>query len=428
MYLKSLEIERFRAFRHAAAKFRCPEPVSSKSLKFPNVNLLLGNNGMGKSAALKAAAIALMSPVIGSTGYRPYALVRQEVVNPDPPETPFQEGYQPQALVEARVALADQDLCGVRHAEPVQHVLRARISRLHTTETCEPDPKPADPVWEAMYEEGSPAFFFVGYGVSRTVESPDKLDSSLRRRSRHIRYERVASLFEEQTTLIPLASWLPNLRTTNPARYKEAVTLLDELLPEGTEFCGRMLEGDYAFRHRGLDVQLGALSDGFRAYIGWVGDLLYHICHCCVDGMKLTDHSGIVMVDEVDLHLHPEWQLVVLPAVSRTLPKLQFLCTTHSPIVAGTVESANLLLVLPDGETASILARPELEVHGLSADQILTSSHFGLVSTRAPEFYEELQKASRAVSRGEPGAAVRFMSMTSLGAGAVNAGSQQEPH
>ena len=381
---------------------------------------------MGKSAALKAAAIALMSPVIGSTGYRPYALVRQETETLSPPHTRLQEGYWREATIEARVELANQDLEGSPHVQPYLQMLRARISRLHTTETCEPDPKPENPIWKAMYEEASPAFFFVGYGVSRTVENPDKMDSSLRRRSRHLRYERVASLFEEQTTLMPLATWLPNLRKSNPDRYEEVAMLLDELLPRGTDFRGRMQEGDYAFHHRGFEVQFGALSDGFRAYIGWIGDLLYHVCLCCPDGIKLTDHSGIVMVDEVDLHLHPEWQLVVLPTVSRTLPRLQFLCTTHSPIVAGTVESANLLLVLPDGDTASLLTRPEVEVHGLTADQILTSSHFGLVSTRAPDFYEELQRVSRAVSRGEPGAAVQFMNMSSLGAGAGNADNQQD--
>ena len=215
------------------------------------------------------------------------------------------------------------------------------------------------------------------------------------------------------------------LRSLNPARYGEVATLLARLLPEGTSFRGREGREDYLFHHRGLDVQFDALSDGFRAYIGWIGDLLYHMCLCCPDGEKLVDHRGIVMIDEVDLHLHPEWQLVVLPTISQALPKLQFLCTTHSPIVAGTVESANLHLVLPDGEIASVLTRPEVEVHGLTADQILQSSHFGLVSTRAPDFYRELQEVSRAVSRGEPGAAGRFMEMTSLGAGAAGPNGRQ---
>jgi len=273
-----------------------------------------------------------------------------------------------------------------------------------------------------MYSEDSAAFFFVGYGVSRTVESPAKVDSSLRRRLRHVRYERVAGLFEEHATLMPLTGWLPALQATNLRRYQEVEMLLNELLPEGTDFHGKVLNGDYTFSHRELGVSFSALSDGFRAYIGWIGDLLYHMCQCCPDGAALVDHQGIVMIDEIDLHLHPEWQLVVLPTISRALPQLQFLCTTHSPIVAGTVESANLFLVVPDGddETASVLTTPELEVHGLTADQILTSSHFGLVSTRAPDFYEELRRVSRDVSRGKRGAATRFMRMTSLGAAAAN--------
>ena len=222
MYLKSLKIERFRAFRHSEIRLHYPGAAASERHKYPNVNVLLGNNGMGKSAALKAAAIALMSPIIGSTGYRPFLLVRREAGRTSEP-----------AVVEAHIALTDQDLAGGGRTVPKPPILGARISRRRTTETCEACPKAVGPVWDAMYEESSAAFFFVGYGVSRTVESPDKADSSLRRRSRHLRYQRVAGLFEEQTTLMPLVAWLPRLEDEQADRHREVVALLNGLLPAG---------------------------------------------------------------------------------------------------------------------------------------------------------------------------------------------------
>ena len=191
MYLKSLQIERFRVFRHTDVRFHYPGEAAVCALKYPNVNLLLGNNGMGKSAALKAAALALMSPVLASAGYRPYSLVRREV-----DKSPMD------AAVKAHVALSAQDREGDGGSAPDTPVLIARISRVRTTERCVFDPALATRVWDPMYSEDSAAFFFVGYGVSRTVESPAKVDSSLRRRLRHVRYERVAGLFEEQATLV----------------------------------------------------------------------------------------------------------------------------------------------------------------------------------------------------------------------------------
>ncbi len=404
MYLRSLEIRNFRTFRYSRAAF--PYPGKEGSLQLPNVTLLLGNNGMGKSSALEAIALALMTPVIESTGYRPYSIGRRGA-----------RDKRGKTKVIAEVVLNLQDVVTTIGEADERRPLQAVVEQKGTTEVLRTTGA-QDPIWDPMFDEGSAAFFFVGYGASRTVESSEKADPSLRFRSRHLRYDRVAGLFEEHATLIPLVTWLPELEKDKPAHHQQVFNLINRLLPGKTRFLDKIEKGEYLFSHRGLAVPFGALSDGFRAYIGWICDLLYHISFNCPPGMKLADNQGIVLIDEIDLHLHPEWQLSVLPAISRALPNLQFICTSHSPIVAGTVESTNLLLVVPDGSNASKLSRPEIEVHGLTADQILMSPHFGLVSTRAPAFYDKLREVSGEVSRGEPGGAVKFMKMISLGAGA----------
>ena len=119
-----------------------------------------------------------------------------------------------------------------------------------------------------------------------------------------------------------------------------------------------------------------ALSDGYRAFLGWVGDLLYHISVTCPPGKKLIDNRGIVMVDEIDLHLHPKWQMTILPTLARELPNIQFIVTSHSPLIVGSLEWMNILLMKAGANQSSEPARVEWAVHGLDADQVLLTDFF----------------------------------------------------
>jgi len=121
----------------------------------------------------------------------------------------------------------------------------------------------------------------------------------------------------------------------------------------------------------------------------------------------------------VDLHLHPEWQQRVIPTLARALPKLQFVLTSHSPLVVGTLRGSNVFVletVETDGIRQSLLHPSTEEVYGLSADQILTSGHFGLASARDPKFTTHLETQARAAREGNADAALHFMRLMALGA------------
>ena len=119
---------------------------------------------------------------------------------------------------------------------------------------------------------------------------------------------------------------------------------------------------DDIFECRGQEVPYSALSDGYRSFIGWVGDLLFQIESATRDDMPLDQVGGIVLVDEVDLLLHPSWQREVVPLIAETFPNLQFVFTTHSPIVAGTLQAGNILIARVDGLGRSSLVRIDASI------------------------------------------------------------------
>ena len=98
------------------------------------------------------------------------------------------------------------------------------------------------------------------------------------------------------------------------------------------------------------------------------------------------------------------------------LPKMQFIVSTHSPTVTGTVEPENMLLVRrKSDEGGSCVEKVGTHTHGLTSDQILMSGLFGLRSTRAPAFEKRLREAAADVTAGKPGAAERFMRLSNEG-------------
>jgi AAA domain, putative AbiEii toxin, Type IV TA system len=154
------------------------------------------------------------------------------------------------------------------------------------------------------------------------------------------------------------------------------------------------------------------LSDGYRAYIGWIGDMLFHLCMGAASGAKLIDTRGVVLVDEIDLHLHPAWQRVVLPTLSRALPNVQFIVTTHSPLVVGSLEATNLFTLVEQDGAVTVKRLPE-DVYGRSAEQILLSPYFGLDTTRAEGVSAELETLAQAAVDGDKGASMSYIRLLS---------------
>lgn len=409
MYLSRISLENFRTFRSSTIDFVHPDQsyadLGFERPKLANVNLLLGNNGKGKTTLLKAIALAALGPAVGDSGIYPYRLIRRE-----PGAVP--NGSEAEAVIKATFTTHEQDHLDSTQTPVDSEIRVTRKGDLETLRWTHPD----ETRWSPIYRSSSDAFFFVGYGATRRVEERDRFDSGSRQKKAFSRALRVTGLFEESYSLIPLTSWLPDFQSRNPGRYSQVLSLVDRLVgPERYRFTGAMEDGEYLFERDGLRVPFPALSDGYRAFLGWVGDLLYHVVTTCPAGKKLVDNHGIVMVDEIDLHLHPSWQMSVLPTLAQELPNIQFIVTSHSPLIVGSLEWMNIVVMSEGPQQSSEAKRIEWSVHGLDADQVLLTDFFGLQSTRAPSKRRQLKELTLKARSGDPEAAKALLEQMSHG-------------
>lgn len=119
----------------------------------------------------------------------------------------------------------------------------------------------------------------------------------------------------------------------------------------------------------GVSVPVSALSDGTRAVFFMIADLAFRCAKLNPGlGAEAAEHTpGIVLVDEVDLHLHPAWQQKILDTLQWSFPKVQFIVTTHSPQVISSIPR-ECVRILEDGKVANF----EIQTQGVEVEDILS--------------------------------------------------------
>jgi len=125
------------------------------------------------------------------------------------------------------------------------------------------------------------------------------------------------------------------------------------------------------------------MSDGYRSILALAGDLVWRLIQAFPKSNNPLYEEGVVLIDELDIHLHPRWQRHIAGWLRDQFPKLQFFVATHSPFVAaGAGEDAlTLRLTLKEGVTR--LETVETPA-ALSVDGILQSEAFGQLSPYSP--------------------------------------------
>ncbi len=407
MYAKTLHIGNFKCFGQVDASFQYPGRSAEGVPVLDNVNLILGDNGGGKTSILRAIAVAVLAQTLSESGFVPWRLVRRA--------RPGQDAVQTANLKVDLVADTDDGRWVMGLGIDPQFELGVRLDAKNGQAGNEIDRlSEINPLLpnriRMLFDLSNNIPFIAGYGATRRLETGDYSESSARR-SRGPRYARVASLFEDHLALRPIQTWANKIRNKAPLEYARALEKFNQVLPDNVRFTGEFEadDGQAIFMFNDAPTPLMALSDGYKSFIGWVGDLIGQLLDVNDGKCPIDQMSGIVLLDEIDLHLHPAWQRSVVPALAKAFPKLQFFFTSHGPLVAATVQHENVFItdIAPDG--TAILKQIEEHVYGRGIEELLLSSYFGLESTRPESFQAQGRELFLKAASGDSSAALEYL-------------------
>ncbi|MCY3818415.1 MAG: AAA family ATPase [Gammaproteobacteria bacterium] len=357
--------------------------------------LIVGDNGVGKSTLLQC--LAWMRPI----PYYPPAKDEQRGIQPwlhdqDPPDMArlFRDGASRTALRAEMVEALDLA------SRPSSTRVRTGIE-LYATD---------NEFAGAQLTVNKPAAtvepFVITYAANRHMghQNAEELSNS----------QPVDLLQTDSTELIDAASVLSRLdhsalkgNVQSEGRLNSMKRALADILPF-IEAAGDIdvldpedAGGGLRFRTRNGNVPLDGLSLGHRTVIAWIVDLASRLVTRYPESAKPLDEPAVVLMDEIDLHVHPRWQRTLMRQLSQHFPNVQFVATTHSPLMITSMSDVNVAVLrqTETGDHVVIQNDPEV-VEGWRFDQILVGL-FGLETARS-ERVEALMKEREELLAEEP--------------------------
>jgi len=379
MHIHQLKLERFRG-------------ASSLPLQLDaRLNVFVGMNGAGKSSVVDATAILLSW--LANRIKRPTASGRSIT------ESDIRNGEHA-ANLELTLKDAEQffgwNLTKVKRGYSRQDSASVLISATEKAKAIQAS------IAESGGNTDIPLFAY--YPVNRAV-----LDIPLRIRGRHD-FDLLSAYDESLTSGANFRTFFEWFREREDLE-NENRKYLDQLIkPDGFQFPDRQLEAvrralekfmpDFAnltvrrnplrmeVEKLGQKLTVNQLSDGEKCLMAMVGDLARRFAIANPLRDNPLEGQGIVLIDEIDLHLHPKWQRMVVPKLLEVFPNCQFLISTHSPHVITHVQPENLfLLQLRDGQL--FCSRPA-ESYGKTVERVLEDL-MGIETTRPDEVKRSLR-------------------------------------
>lgn len=360
VYIRRIEIRDLKLFRDLEISFTRADGAERMW------TVVVGENGLGKTTFLQAIALAGVGPERGNQLAEIAAL-------PD-----RRKKAAPRIIAE--LSVGDTPPAGLLKSsvELPQGVNLLRGGSYWLTEPSRPAQSTENPLAAAQaMRDPTPEWFIAGYGVNRqlplALSAPEPSDRLLGRMEplfdrgpmiatgfsdqlEHDLALKYAGLLKEALVDSGLLPSISNLVLTGKGGVSKSRTLV-----EANRFTVRV-----GSQH----VRMPAtwLSQGYQAMIAWIADLVGQLVLAHNTAIPLREMRGLVLVDELDLFVHPTWQLKLVSTLKRVFPHIQFVVTTHSPMVLPGLTKDEVIILEPD-QAGNITSRsPD------ASPQLLTGS------------------------------------------------------
>ena len=373
--LNRLKLTNFHQFEHYTIDFD------------GHATVLVGDNGSGKSTILAAASVAL------GAFLKSFSYESRMLISPRDARVGY---YDMDGLLDRQeqypIVVSAEGIVG----EDETPMSWSRSLDSHDGETSDVDARNlfrASQDCLSRVQKGDAELILpviARYGTDR-LRSKDSPQTSNHRRtfSRQDGYNNALSSHVDNDQML---SWFYKMTAQDVQRAqglkRMASSSLYTAVRSAIETCFRLISGSkqvsvtYNFDLDDLDIEylgekeevhresLGIMSDGYRATINMVADIAYRMALLNPAlGDRVLETPGIVLIDEIDLHLHPLWQARILGDLTTIFPKVQFIVTTHAPVVISSVRASHVRLLV-GGDHART---PKGEIYGSDMGRVLVS-------------------------------------------------------
>lgn len=347
MRIKELKIRNFRCYENSKIKLN------------PDYTVLIGINGAGKTTILDAVAVALGGYISVFDGMGIYGINKNDShYKMYEIGSTIEREHQFPVEIYAECKIEDKNNISWKRTLNGE---RGRTTSTGAKEIIEYASKIQNEIKAGNKNTVLPVIAYYGTGrlwmqkrdrnIKETKESfsrlrgyADCLDSASNEKM-------MLKWFEKMTYLeLQEEKKIPELSVVKKALSESYKNIDDTIKTADFSFKVKSSEIEVAVKRKNGTVEnlpLRILSDGIKSTLSMIADIAYRMA---VLNPQLLDNilketSGIILIDEIDMHLHPSWQKKIISVLCKIFPKVQFIFTTHSPSILSNVSNKNILIL-----------------------------------------------------------------------------------